>query len=82
MRCYRALSDDEKRTDWPGQSSGHFDRRDRASDRRPKSTISRELSRNKLPSRRYSPLHAAGAYQLRRRREALPRTIAPCEPGR
>jgi IS30 family transposase len=38
---------------------------------RPKSTVSRELSRNKLPSGRYSPLHAAGAYQLRRRREAL-----------
>ena len=38
---------------------------------RPKSTISRELSRNRLPSGRYSPLHAAGAYQLRRRREAL-----------
>src|SRR5262245_32405530 len=37
---------------------------------RPKSTVSRELSRNKLPSGRYSPLHAAGAYQLRRRREA------------
>ena len=39
--------------------------------RRPKSTISRELSRNRLPSGRYSALHAAGAYQLRRRREAL-----------
>ena len=38
--------------------------------RRPKSTISRELSRNRLPSGRYSPLRA-GAYQLRRRREAL-----------
>ena len=38
---------------------------------RPKSTVSRELSRNRLPSGRYSPLHAAGAYQLRRRREAL-----------
>ena len=38
--------------------------------RRPKSTVSRELSRNRLPSGRYSPLHAAGAYQLRRRREA------------
>ena len=37
----------------------------------PKSTISRELSRNRLSSGRYSPLHAAGAYQLRRRREAL-----------
>src|SRR5205807_9383315 len=33
--------------------------------------VLRELSRNKLPSGRYSPLHAAGAYQLRRRREAL-----------
>jgi transposase, IS30 family len=39
--------------------------------RRPKSAISRELSRNGLPSGRYSPLHAAGAYQFRRRREAL-----------
>jgi IS30 family transposase len=34
---------------------------------RAKSTISRELRRNALPSGRYSPLHAAGAYQLRRR---------------
>jgi hypothetical protein len=38
---------------------------------RPKSTVWRELSRNRLPSGRYSPLHAAGAYLLRRRREAL-----------
>src|SRR3981081_428457 len=38
---------------------------------RAKSTVSRELSRNRLPSGRYSPLHAAGAYQLRRRREAV-----------
>jgi hypothetical protein len=37
---------------------------------RPKSTVWCEVSRNSLPSRRYSPLHAAGAYQLRRRREA------------
>jgi hypothetical protein len=37
---------------------------------RPKSTVWRELSRNGLPSGRYSPLHAAGAYQLRGRREA------------
>ena len=37
---------------------------------RPKSTVLRELCRNRLPSGRYSPLHAAGAYQLRRRREA------------
>ena len=38
---------------------------------RAKSTVSRELRRNGLSSRRYSPLHAAGAYQLRRRREAI-----------
>src|SRR6516164_3816239 len=38
---------------------------------RAKTTISRELQRNALPSGRYSPLHAAGAYQLRRRREAI-----------
>ena len=38
---------------------------------RAKSTVSRELRRNALPSGRYSPLYAAGAYQLRRRREAV-----------
>src|ERR1700752_3304467 len=38
---------------------------------RAKSTVSRELRRTALPSGRYSPLHAAGAYQLRRRREAI-----------
>jgi hypothetical protein len=32
---------------------------------RAKSTVSRELRRNGLSSGRYSPLHAAGAYQLR-----------------
>ena len=39
---------------------------------RAKSTVSRELRRNALSSGRYSPLHAAGAYQLRRRRDAIP----------
>jgi len=38
---------------------------------RVKTTIFREPQRNALPSGRYSPLHAAGAYQLRRRREAI-----------
>src|SRR5271154_3325969 len=38
---------------------------------RAKATISRELQRNALPLGGYSPLHAAGAYQLRRRREAI-----------
>src|SRR3954468_21692784 len=35
------------------------------------STVSREWRRNALPSGRYSPLHAAGAYQRRRRRDAV-----------
>jgi transposase, IS30 family len=38
---------------------------------RAKATISRELQRNALPLGGYSPLHAAGAYQSRRRREAI-----------
>ncbi|MGO9237544.1 MAG: transposase [Methylocella sp.] len=38
---------------------------------RAKSTVSRELRRNGLSCGRFSPLHAAGAYQLRRRREAI-----------
>src|SRR6516225_8088850 len=38
---------------------------------RAKTTITRELQRNALPSGGYSPLHAGGAYQLRRRREAI-----------
>src|SRR2546430_5635198 len=71
MRCYSHLSDDEREQigllKALGQSIGVIAK----SIRRPKSTVLRELSRNKLPSGRYSPLHAAGAYQLRRRREAL-----------
>src|SRR4030081_380511 len=71
MRCYSHLSDDEREQigllKALGQSIGVIAK----SIHRPKSTVSRELSRNRLPSGRYSPLHAAGAYQLRRRREAL-----------
>ena len=70
MRCYSHLSDDEREQIWFGQSFNSIGAIAQAVGR-PKSTISRELSRNKLPSGRYSPLHAAGAYQLRRRREAL-----------
>src|SRR3954453_8282139 len=39
--------------------------------RRAKSTVSRELRRNALPSGRSSPPPAAGAYQRRRRRDAV-----------
>ena len=37
---------------------------------RAKSTIGRELKRNRLPKGRYSPRHADGAYLLRRQRHA------------
>jgi IS30 family transposase len=66
MRCYSHLSDDEREQKAVGHSIGAI----AEAIGRPKSTVSREFSRNKLPSGRYSPLHAAGAYQLRRRREA------------
>jgi hypothetical protein len=71
MRCYSHLSDDEREQIGLAKALGHSIGAIAQAIDRPKSTISRELSRNKLPSGRYSPLHAAGAYQLRRRREAL-----------
>ena len=71
MRCYSHLSDDEREQIGLAKALGHSIGAIAQAIGRPKSTISRELSRNKLPSGRYSPLHAAGAYQLRRRREAL-----------
>ena len=71
MRCYSHLSDDEREQIGLAKALGHSIGAIAQAIGRPKSTISRELSRNKLPSGRYSPLHAAGAYRLRRRREAL-----------
>ena len=71
MRCYSHLSDDEREQIGLAKAVGHSIGAIAKAIGRPKSTVSRELSRNKLPSGRYSPLHAAGAYQLRRRREAL-----------
>jgi IS30 family transposase len=71
MGCYSHLSDDEREQIGLARTLGHSIGTIAQAIGRPKSTISRELSRNKLPSGRYSPLHAAGAYQLRRRREAL-----------
>ena len=57
MRGYSHLSDDEREQigllKVLGYSIGAIAR----ALRRPKSTISRELSRNRLPSGRYSPLH-------------------------
>ena len=69
MRGYSHLSDDEREQIGLLKVLGHSIGAIARAIRRPKSTISRELSRNRLSSGRYSPLHAAGAYQLRRRRE-------------
>ena len=70
MRCYSHLSDDEREQIGLAKAVGHSIGAIAKAIGRPRSTVSREHSRNKLPSGRYSPLHAAGAYQLRRRREA------------
>ena len=79
MRFYSHLSDDERdqiailRAE--GRSMGAIAR----ALGRAKTTISRELQRNAVPLGGYSPLHAAGAYQLRRRCEAiLEREAALC----
>ena len=70
MRCYSHLSDDEREQIGLGKALGHSIGAIAQAIGRSKSTISREFCRNRLPSGRYSPLHAAGAYQLRRRRDA------------
>ena len=65
------MSDDEREQIGLAKAVGHSIGAIAKAIGRPKSTVSRELLRNRPPSGRYSPLHAAGAYQLRRRREAL-----------
>jgi IS30 family transposase len=67
MRCYSHLSDDEREQIGLAKAVGHSIGAIAKAIGRPKSTVSREPCRNRLPSGRYSPLHAAGAYQLRRR---------------
>src|SRR5215467_10007739 len=65
MRCYSHLSDDEREQIGLAKAVGHSIGAMAKAIGRPKSTISRELSRNKLPSGRYSPLHAAAlCYRL------------------
>src|SRR6476620_7945779 len=71
MSRYSHLSDEEREQIGLAKAVGHSIGAIAEAIGRPKSTVSRELSRNRLPSGRYSPLHAVGAYQLRRRREAL-----------
>ena len=64
MRCYSHLSDDEREQIGLAKALGHSIGAIAQAIGRPKSTVWRELSRNRLPSGRYSPLLAAGAYQL------------------
>ena len=71
MRSYSHLSEDERDQIGVLRAAGRSIGAIARALCRAKSTISRELQRNALPSGRYSPLHAAGAYQLRRRGEAI-----------
>ena len=71
MRSYSHLSEDERDQIGVLRAAGRSMGAIARALCRAKTTISRELHRNALPSGGYSPLHAAGAYQLRRRREAI-----------
>jgi transposase, IS30 family len=79
MCCYLHLSEDERDQIAVLQASGQSIGAIAKALSRAKSTVSRELSRNSLPNGRYSPLLAAGAYQLRRRREAVIEKDQPLE---
>jgi IS30 family transposase len=71
MQSYSHLSEDERDQIGilraAGQSMGAIAR----ALCRAKTTISREPAAERTSLGRYSPLHAAGAYQLRRRRETI-----------
>jgi|SRR6516225_6916126 len=69
MRFYWHLSEDERDQIGILRAAGHSIGVIARALGRAKTTISRELRRNALPSGGYSPLHAGGAYMLRRRRE-------------
>ena len=71
MRSYWHLSEDERDQIGVLRAAGRSMGAIARALGRAKATISRELQRNALPSGGYSPLHAAGAYQLRRQREAI-----------
>ena len=70
MRCYSHLSDDEREQIGLAKALGHSIGAIAPSDRPCEVDCLTRTLPNRLPSGRYSPLHAAGAYQLRRRREA------------
>jgi hypothetical protein len=71
MRSYSHLSEDERDQISVLRAAGRSMGAIAPALGRAKATISKELQRNALPSGGYSPLHSAGAYQLRRRREAI-----------
>ena len=71
MRSYSHLSEDERDQIGVLRAAGRSMGAIARALCRAKTTISRELQLNALPSGGYSPLHAAGAYQLRRRRETI-----------
>ncbi len=71
MRSYSHLSEDERDQIGVLRAAGRSMGAIARALGRAKATVSRELQRNALPLGGYSPLHAAGAYQLRRRREAI-----------
>jgi transposase, IS30 family len=71
MRSYLHLSEDERDQIGIWRAAGRSVGAIARALGRAKTTISRELRRNALPSGGYSPLHAAGAYMSRRRREAI-----------
>ena len=71
MRSYSHLSEDERDQIGVLRAAGRSMGTIARALGRAKATISRELQRNALPLGGHSPLHAAGAYQLRRRREAI-----------
>jgi IS30 family transposase len=55
MRCYSHLSDDEREQIGLAKALGHSIGAIAQAIGRPRSTVWRELSRNRLPSGRYSP---------------------------
>jgi IS30 family transposase len=86
MRCYSHLSDDERDQIGIGKALGHSIGAIARAIGRPKSTVWHELSPNRLPRGRYSPLHAAGAHQLaggvKRGRKRSNLTDLRCRPAR
>ena len=71
MRSYSHLSEDERDQIGVLRAAGRSMGAIARALGRAKATISRELQRNALPLGRLAASAAAGAYQLRRRREAI-----------